>query len=175
MTVCTGNICRSPAAALLLREYLGDLATVSSTGTYAMRGHGIPDEMLACLRADGIDGRDHSSSQFTDRAASESDLMIVMAAEHRRFAVAASPAVADRTFLMSEIATAARAGVELAGATAAERLANLPRAVRGFREGLTGRSPADVPDPYGLGQRAYDDSYAMIREAVIDIAKWVRG
>lgn len=175
MTVCTGNICRSPAAELLLRDYLGDLATVSSTGTHAMRGHGVTAEMLVCLEADGIDGRGHTASQFTDRAASASDLIVTMTAEHRRYAASAAPDARERTFLLEEIAAAARAGADLEGDTPAERLAEVSHAVRRIHPWLAHASVADVPDPYGLGQARYDQSYAMIRDAVRDIAAWVRG
>jgi len=175
MTVCTGNICRSPAAELLLREYLGDLASVSSTGTHAMRGHGIPAEMLMCLDVDGIDGRGHTSTQFKERDAREADLIITMTARHRAFTVSEAPATLKHTFLLTEIAETARAGAELAGDTPTERLANLPDAVRNYRPALAGDVVADVPDPYGRGQARYDEAYAMIKDAIVDIDAWVRG
>ena len=49
LTVCSGNICRSPLAEQLLRVGLTDLAgvTVSSAGTIALVGEGMPAEAQA--------------------------------------------------------------------------------------------------------------------------------
>jgi protein-tyrosine phosphatase len=169
MTVCTGNICRSPAAELLLKEYLGAEATVSSSGTHGMVGWGIPAEMLMCLDADNIDGRSHKAQQFSAGLARVSDLIICMTAEHRSRAVSEAPFALKRTFLLSEIATAARAGAPLEGG-----IAGVADAVQNFRVELAGRSLPDVPDPYRRSQRDYDEAYAMIRSAIEDIVGWAR-
>jgi protein-tyrosine phosphatase len=174
VTVCTGNICRSPAAELLLQSYLGDLATVRSAGTHAMVDHGIPAPMLVCLDADTIDGRSHRAVQLTASLSRSADLVITMTALHRRWAVSEAPFALKRTFMLEEIATAARMGAPLAGDTPAERLGNVADAVQDFRPSLAGLVIADVPDPYGGPQHEYDEAYAMIRASVQDIANWVR-
>jgi protein-tyrosine phosphatase len=176
MTVCTGNICRSPAAELLLHHYLGDLADFCGSGTYAMTGHGIPREMQVLLRADGVDGSAHRATQLTEGLMEEADLVIAMAAEHRSRAVRTAPSLMRRVVLLEELAMAARAGVALPGADAAERLAAVADAVAGFRPEIAmAGGAADVPDPWGQGERAYRESYAMIHSAVRDFAGWVRG
>ncbi|MFW7413870.1 low molecular weight phosphatase family protein [Demequina sp. SO4-18] len=175
LTVCTGNICRSPAAEALLRHHLGDLAEVSSAGTYAMTDTGIPAQMLMGLDASGIDARSHRSRQLTGPMAREADLIIAMTAEHRTRIVQEAPAVLRRTFLLDELAKAARAQAPLEGATAAERLSNVPDAIQGFRPELVGLGVEDVPDPYGRSQESYDRAYSMIEAAVRDISAWVRG
>lgn len=45
LCVCTGNICRSPAAERLLAVALGPTVTVASAGTYAMKGDPISPPM----------------------------------------------------------------------------------------------------------------------------------
>ena len=170
LTVCTGNICRSPAAELLLAREFGAAAEVSSAGTYAMVGHGIPAPMLVCLDEDGIDGRSHHARQLTAALARESDLIICMSAQHRARAVSEAPFALKRTFLLSEIATAARHGAPLVGG-----LDGVARAVQSYRVELAGMRLEDVPDPYMEPQAVYDSTYAMIRDAVRDIAAWVRG
>lgn len=175
LTVCTGNICRSPAAELLLKEYLGDLATVSGAGVSAMVGHGIPAEMLMCLDDVGIDGRDHRARQITSAMAGESDIILAMSREHRSKIVRETPAVLRRTVLFDEAVQAARAGAELEGETPAERLADVPEAIAAFRPQLAGMDIADVPDPYRQGEDAYRESFAIIESGVKDIAAWVRG
>ncbi|WP_159450137.1 hypothetical protein [Demequina sp. NBRC 110056] len=175
LTVCTGNICRSPAAELLLREYLGDIAVISSAGTSAMTGHGIPAEMLMNLDGAGLDGREHRAQPATVALLQEADLVIVMAAEHRTRIVQDSPAALRKTFLLDEIARAGRANAPLDGATPAERLCNVPAAIRDFRPELASVSSTDVPDPYRRSQARYDEAFAVIDAAVKYISAWVRG
>ena len=45
VTICTGNICRSPLAEVLLRERLSGVGVVvRSAGTHALTGHGMSPE-----------------------------------------------------------------------------------------------------------------------------------
>ena len=39
LTVCTGNVCRSPAVERLLASKLGPTVSVASAGTHALVGH----------------------------------------------------------------------------------------------------------------------------------------
>ncbi|MGC4175646.1 low molecular weight phosphatase family protein [Demequina sp.] len=169
ITVCTGNICRSPAAELLLASAFSSEASVSSAGTHAMVGHGIPASMLMCLDGDGIDGRGHVARQYSASLAREADLVVCMSARHRTWAVSEAPFALRRTFLLTELQEAARLGAPLEGG-----LAGVAQAVSDFRPSLAGRVMADVPDPYMESQAVYDASYAMIRTAVSEIAQWVR-
>ncbi|WP_062527425.1 arsenate reductase/protein-tyrosine-phosphatase family protein [Demequina rhizosphaerae] len=175
LTVCTGNICRSPAAELLLTRALGDLATVSSAGTHALVGRGIPEPMLAELAADDIDGSAHGGRLLTEALLRDSDLVITMTVEHRQLAVRTGPSALKRTFTLAELAAAAGTGATLTGATPAERLADIPRAVAAHRHVLAGYELEDVPDPYRRGQEEYHESYTLIRGAVTEIAAWVAG
>jgi len=174
LTVCTGNICRSPAAALLLARALGDLATVSSAGTHALVGAGIPDEMLAELAADDLDGSRHEGRLLTEAILTESDLVITMTADHRQRAVRTGPAALKRTFTLAELAAAAGTGATLEGDTPAERLADIPRAVAAHRHVLASYELDDVPDPYRRDQAVYHEAYGLIRGAVAEIAAWVQ-
>ncbi|MDN4475407.1 low molecular weight phosphatase family protein [Demequina sp. SYSU T00192] len=173
LTVCTGNICRSPAAELLLAEALRDVADVASAGTHALVGHGIPAPMLSELEADAIDGGTHAGRLLTEAVMRDSDLVITMTAEHRQLAVRTGPFALKRTFTLAELAAAAGTGAALEGATAHERLADIPRAVAAHRHVLAGYELADVPDPYRRDQDAYHEAYTLIRGAVAEIAAWV--
>ncbi|MFV0286785.1 MAG: low molecular weight phosphatase family protein [Demequina sp.] len=174
VTVCTGNICRSPAAALLLRDYLGDLAEVSSAGTHALEGHPIPHEMLTALDGVGLDGRAHRARALSGEVTRGADLIIAMAGDHRAFAVRQAPAALKRTVLLDELARAAREGIVLEGSSAKERLGQVAATVAAHRTALADPPPRDVPDPYRRGQGAYDDAFTMIHHAVRDVAAWVR-
>lgn len=175
VTVCTGNICRSPAAQLLLAAGLGPDAVVTSAGTHAMTGHGIPASMLICLDEDGIEGRGHRATQFDTEVARSADLVITMTSQHRTHCVSQAPFALRRTFMLEEIAEAARRGAPLAGVTPAERLAGVAQAVADFRPELAGVALRDVPDPYQRSQDNYDEAYRMIRESIGQIITWVRG
>ncbi|SEJ40822.1 arsenate reductase/protein-tyrosine-phosphatase family protein [Demequina mangrovi] len=175
LTVCTGNICRSPAAELLLARALEGHATVASAGTHALVDHGIPEHMLAELAQDGIDGAAHRARLLTERVMHEADLVIAMTAEHRRLAVSTGPFALKRTFTLSELAAAAGTGAVLEGETSEERLRDLPRAVAAHRAVLAGCELDDVPDPYRKDATAYRESYGLIRGAVAEISDWVLG
>ncbi|WP_062304423.1 arsenate reductase/protein-tyrosine-phosphatase family protein [Demequina subtropica] len=173
LTVCTGNICRSPAAELLLQRALGDIATVASAGTHALVGHGVPEPMLAELAAGGIDGSSHRAQLLTEGLMRDADIIITMTTEHRRHAVSTAPSALKRTFTLAELAASAGTGQTLVGATPAERIADIPRAVAAHRHVLAGLELDDVPDPYGYGQTEYHDSYRLIARAVDEVAAWI--
>ena len=173
--VCTGNICRSPAAEIALRRRLGDAVTTSSAGTHALVGRGLPEQMAREMAADGLDASTHGARQFTAALAQEADLVIALAAEHRRRAVSEAPATLKKSFLLMELAAMARSGAPLEGVGTAERVANIGQAVTAYRPQLAALDIADVPDPYGGTDQEYAESFAMIRDAVNDIAAWVRG
>lgn len=175
ITVCTGNICRSPAAELLLQEYLGGAAAVSSAGTHALVGRGIPAEMLMALDGDGIDGRGHAAQQYSSDLARSFDLVICMTAEHRRWAVSEAPFALRKTFMLTELQEAARRGAALTGSSLEERVASVPDAVSSIRPLLAGVSLADVPDPYMRSQAVYDATYATLKSLIGEVVEWVKG
>lgn len=175
LTVCTGNICRSPAAELLLRHELGDAVSVASAGTHGLVGHGIPEPMLIELDADGIDGSAHQAQLLTEPLIKDTGIVITMTREHRRLAVQTSPGALKRTFTLAELAASAGTGARLTGDTLEERLASLPSAIAAHRHVLAEFELSDVPDPYRRSQEAYHESYTMIRGAIREIGAWLRG
>ena len=169
VTVCTGNICRSPAAELLFARALADAGvTVSSAGTHAMVGHGIPAPMLRCLEADGLDGTAHSAQQYTADLARSADLVVCMTAQHRTWCVREAPFALKRTFTLGELAAAARGGATLAGG-----LAGVAAAVSDYRIQLAGARLVDVPDPYYEPQEVYDEVYDLMSELITEVTDWM--
>ncbi|WP_235929506.1 low molecular weight protein-tyrosine-phosphatase [Cellulomonas citrea] len=91
MTVCTGNICRSPMAEVVLRAGLeaaglGDLVVVDSRGT-SDEEHGNPIDPRArrALLARGYPGGDgHRARQVTADELGSRDLVLAMTAGHAR-------------------------------------------------------------------------------------------
>lgn len=81
--ICSGNICRSPIAAVVLRSRLnaaglGDRVSVESAGTGDWHvGDPADPRTLAVLSAHGYDGSDHRASWFGPDRAGGDDLILV--------------------------------------------------------------------------------------------------
>ncbi len=175
LMVCTGNICRSPAAELLFAAQLEDVVPVASAGTHALVGAGIPREMLTELEADEIDGTAHVARLLTENLVRDAGVIVAMSREHRQRAVQTSPSALRRAFTLAELAAAAGTGAVLEGDTVEERLASLPAVISAHRHILSGYELIDVPDPFRRPQEEYHASYTMIRGAVTEVAAWIRG
>ncbi len=176
LCICSGNICRSPAAEALLRDRLGDLATVSSAGTQARAGQRMPREMRAALKADALASavRGHRATPVSRSLVGSADLIIAMAWGHRDYVQQLAPSVAGRVFTLAELAALSRDGVRLRGSSAAERLADVPRAALAHRALLDSLVLWDVEDPYGGPREGYEKAYRIIRHSVNTIDEWVR-
>ena len=162
--VCTGNRCRSPAAALLLRQQLGeagrDDVTVHSAGT-AGAGVGSPRPLVQEGRAFGIDLGAHVPRTVDPGMIEAADLVVGLTREHVRQTTLAVPPSFPRTFTLREIV---RRGLRTGRRGAAEDLgAWLAQLHDGrLRVDLMGDSPDDdVMDPMG-GTR--DDYRRMLTE-----------
>ncbi|MFE6735647.1 low molecular weight phosphatase family protein [Microbacterium sp. NPDC057650] len=183
LTVCTGNICRSPMAEVLLRARLPQTVKVHSAGTQAMVGHGMtPDAHdLAVEFGAAPDAADaHRARYLVEPTLAESDLVLTMTREHRSHVVQMMPSVIRRTFTLREFARlAARlsdeeaSGVaDAAGTDASARLSALARAVGGLRGGAPAADEDDdVVDPYGRGREAYELSASQLIPALAQVER----
>ena len=90
MTVCTGNICRSPMAEVVLRDRLagaglGDVVEVDSTGVSGEeRGNPIDRRAVATLRGAGYDVPRRTARQVRAAQLDERDLVLAMTSSHAR-------------------------------------------------------------------------------------------
>lgn len=104
--VCTGNLCRSPSAALLLREQLrgagGTEVRVHSAGTVGA-DVGPPRPLVEEGRAFGIDLAAHVPRTVDPAMIQAADLVVGMTREHLRETVVAVPSSFPRTFTLREI------------------------------------------------------------------------
>ncbi len=84
--VCTGNICRSPMAAGLLRHRLPPAlqgrVVVNSAGTHALHGHQAEPLAVKTMAAAGIDIRDHRARHITREMVRRADLILTMEQAH---------------------------------------------------------------------------------------------
>jgi protein-tyrosine phosphatase len=103
LTVCTGNICRSPAAEYLLRQRVansGRRIETRSAGIGALVNH--PAEAATCelMSARGVDLSGHRASQLTRERLRWAELVLVMEKHHRDAVVDLDPTARGKTFLI---------------------------------------------------------------------------
>lgn len=104
VVLCTGNTCRSPLAAAVLREELGaDLERVEviSAGTAAVEGQPASPGAVAAGARDGLDLSAHRARRVSPGLLRDADLVLVMEEGHRRAALALG-ADPGRTHVLSE-------------------------------------------------------------------------
>ncbi|WP_173922500.1 low molecular weight phosphatase family protein [Agromyces sp. Marseille-P2726] len=185
LTVCSGNICRSPLAEQLLRAGLAGIegVTVSSAGTYAMVGDGMPAEAAAIAARYGVtDAAAHVARQVDEQLIRDVDLVLGLSREHRRAIVELVPAVTRRTFTLREFAHLA-ASVTDADLDAAAQSAQSPErepgvgaklreavvaaaSLRGVVQPFASPDDADVVDPFRRSAAIYESSAAQLVPAV---------
>ncbi len=80
--ICTGNICRSPMAAGLMRQRLAQAGLnhhqVASAGVWALDGRPASDHAITVMAERGIDISDHIAHTVTADDMAEADLVLVM-------------------------------------------------------------------------------------------------
>lgn len=101
LTVCTGNICRSPVAEAALRQACPG-RTVSSAGLHALVGRGIDADSAAAATRFGVPLHDHRARQFDEALGRAADLILVMEAHHRNEIIGRWPHFTGKTFLLGQ-------------------------------------------------------------------------
>ena len=184
LCVCTANVCRSPAAALLLaaglRTRLGDAAdqqvVVSSAGTWATPDRPIEPGTAAALRRAGVAPAvvtEARSIRLTRAAVRAADLIIGSTAEHVRAVWRLELASRNRTFTLGELARLAE-GIsrdDLPGTDAGTRLRDLVACASRLREQRHRPGMPYVTDAYDLDDPTDNDPAQ--RDMVTQTASWV--
>ena len=193
LMVCTGNVCRSPAAERLLRLRLGPGSgiDVTSAGTGALVGSAIDPPVAELLEARGAETADFTARVMTERIATETDLVLTATREHRAAIVEAAPGAVRRTFTLRELARlagdvtepelaeraaqdAARSRGDGAPVTPADRLRALV-AIASRRRTQVDPELDDVPDPFRRSAEDYRRAVDLVAEAVDAVADRVLG
>jgi protein-tyrosine phosphatase len=177
LTVCSGNICRSPMAEQLLRAglkaYRG--VVVTSAGTIGLVGEPMDARAARLAAGFGVtDAGDHVARELNDQQIRESNVVFAMSREHRRAIVQLHPRASRYAFTIREFARIA-AEVNDADLTDA---ALLPRddifgrfavaveaaaSLRGIVAPLPDAEDDDVIDPY----RRSDDVYTLSGQQLV--------
>lgn len=104
--VCTANICRSPMAEALWRIRVDSSPgwRIESAGTWAMEGQPAAAKVHLVLQPRGLDVSAHRSRQVSADLLRSFNLILTMERGHKEALKAEFPEVANRVFLLSEMA-----------------------------------------------------------------------
>lgn len=147
LTICHGNICRSPMAAMVLADALrseGLDAEVISAGVSAEEsGNPIDPRARRTLERHGIPVTDHVARQVTAADLADADLVIAMTPGHLRQLDAINGAPVEQAVLLTSFDPDAEPG-------------------------------AAVPDPWYGDESDFEDTLAAIRAALPGMVSQVR-
>lgn len=184
LTVCTGNVCRSPLAEALLRAELADLpVNVSSAGTRALVDAPMTGQnMDIAQRETGQRPQIHRARQLLSQHLRSADLVLALSRSHRREAVEMLPGVSQYIFTLREFGRLAEAlsteapamrSLDDAGARVREAVSFVAQ-MRGTVPPAAQAEDDDVTDPYQQSVETYELSASQIIPAVKAIAGIVR-
>lgn len=189
LTVCTGNICRSPLAELLLRGRLADLeGHIHSAGTYGLDQVPMTTEAQRLATLNGVPAETaaaHRSQPLDEALLSSPDLILVMTREHRRQVLELAPSRMRAVFTLREFARLAeavtdddlRAAAASAGTDPAKRLravAGTIAAHRGIVGAPSNPQDDDVIDPYRRSWNTYQLTAEQLVPTIDQVVRAVR-
>ncbi|MBT2515486.1 low molecular weight phosphatase family protein [Arthrobacter sp. ISL-30] len=184
LTVCTGNICRSPVAERLLQAGLDQAAPggfdVRSAGTRAMVGDAIQPLSADIIRTYGGTPDGFAARQLTPAILRDSDIVLTMAARHRGEVLQLDASLLKRTFTIREFARMLEVledrGTEGPTSDLAAFWRGLPARAASVRHlALTHDSAEnDVIDPYRRGPEVYRQMEDELAPAILAVLRFAR-
>ncbi|MFU8945395.1 low molecular weight phosphatase family protein [Mycetocola zhadangensis] len=177
LTVCSGNICRSPIAEQMLRAGLRayDAVTVTSAGTVGLVGERMDERALNLAQSFGVtDAAKHVARELSEQQIRDADVVFAMSREHRRAIVQLYPRASRYTFTMREFA---RIAAEISDADLTDAALLSPNditgrftvaveataSLRGIVTPLLNAVDDDVVDPY----RRANDVYTLTGQQLV--------
>jgi len=145
LLVCTGNTCRSPMAAGLLRQMLeneGARIVVESAGTAAWEDQPATATAIQVAAEGGVDLSGHRSRRLTPAMVRAADLVLVMERGHLA-AVRALGADAGHSHVLSEWPAPGEPGLE-------------------------------ISDPFGASSEAYEECWSRIQHHLERVVPYIR-
>ncbi|MGX5357788.1 arsenate reductase/protein-tyrosine-phosphatase family protein [Kocuria sp. KH4] len=187
LTVCTGNVCRSPMAAVELDHGLNGVSpggfTVTSAGMHALVDQGFEERVGRLAHDRGLDAAaEHRARQVTPEILRDVDLVLVMAREHTQLVLQQSPRLLKRVFTLREFARILQylsTDPELDAAVPADRgqrWAWLVQQAPRLRQRVPVRHPErnDVIDPYRQEDAVLQQMAEELFEATDAVIAWER-
>jgi protein-tyrosine phosphatase len=184
LCVCTANVCRSPAAELLLRagllarlgQHAAEAVRVSSAGTWASPQRPVEAGTASALRRHGVAPNEIAatrSRRLTPQDVAASDLILAATAEHVRAVWRFQLAARHRTFTLGELARLSEAvgAGDLSAGEPAPRLRELVTRAGDLREQRRGPTGPYVTDAYDLIDPTDNDPAQQ--DMVAQTARWV--
>ena len=104
LIVCVGNICRSPMAAAMLADALGEQSGVrlGSAGIGALVGYPADELAIALMAERGLDISGHQARQLEPALVEAADLVLVMESGHRQLINELEPATQNKVYRLCE-------------------------------------------------------------------------
>lgn len=172
LTVCTGNICRSPVAAQLLDRAFPGVVTASSAGLGAVVGSDIDPVMRAVALESGVSLNHHVARAVAGQDLLAADLVLTMTIDQRGGVLDLSPRVLRRSFTLKEFTRLTSALVEsekfswLSDEPTEVGLRRLVPLAARYR-GVQGSGIDDnIADPFRRPGTAYRNAFNQIHDAV---------
>lgn len=167
--VCTGNVCRSPAAELVFaRSAVGYDIASASAGTSGLTGRGVDEPTAYALKEIGVDPSRHVAQRLAPGLVNAADLILTASTDHRSTIVQQTPLAFRRTFTLREFA---RLGADLEPISGDVDANALRRRVGQVAEQRGWVDPAepgadDIRDPFGERLEVAQACVAEIVETV---------
>lgn len=175
LTICSGNVCRSPLAAQILQSRLDSAKfQTESFGTSVMVGDHMPEEAQRISRRLGVTGaEEHRAVALTPDAVSRADVILGMERRHRRKAAQLHPTAARSAFtllefahIVSEISDEQLTALFQNNFDAKTMELEAVARMRGVVSRLATGRLYDIEDPYGRSQQVFERSAKQIETAV---------
>lgn len=164
LLICRANLCRSPAAEVLLSVALDAdhvAGEVHSAGVEAVVGQVAPPPFVEAALSRGIDLRDRAPIAYVPEMGSRSDLVLTMTRDLLRTMVVNQPSLWPRSFTLLELV---RRGVSLEPPEPSDTLAGWIGRVHASRdrsELLGANAIDDVRDPMAAAE---EDAATMFEQ-----------
>ena len=101
LTVCTGNICRSPLAEYRFKELLKDKEIlISSAGVNALVDQPADKSAQLIAEENGFDLKSHTGQAITESIIQEYQLILVMENQHKKLICDLYPFSTGKVFLL---------------------------------------------------------------------------
>lgn len=155
--LCSANQCRSPMAAAFLGRHLaarGVSARVGSAGR-GPAGAAPPPRAVDAMAGHDLDLSGHRSASTSGSDLAAADLVVGMAREHVRDAIAIDPAVRPRAFTLKELVRLGEASGPRRDDQTVEAWLGRLDAARDPSSVLGAAKADDVTDPIGRSAQTY--------------------